>query len=67
MNRKGRKSGVEETKVGYRQNRVFRRIEKDLKDKKRRSKSQPTATKFRGEESYIDKDRAIAVGIGKQT
>ncbi len=50
------------TKTELRQNRVFRRIEKDIKDKNRKRKT--AAAQGDRDELYVDKDRAIAVGHG---
>ena len=70
--RKGKRgaggSGEDPTKSDYRQNRVFRKIERDIKDKNRRRKTAAAngRDKVQDECSYIDKDRAIAVGIGEK-
>lgn len=69
-------------KLELRRSRVFRKIEKDIKDKHRKRRANhdgprgnhpsqfssvyhKVGVERRPEETYIDKDRAIAVGIGK--
>ena len=48
-----------------RNTRVFRKIERDMKEKNRKLKKLTNSEKLK-EESYVDKDRQIAVKIGKK-
>ena len=53
----------EPSKQDLRHTKTFRKIEKDIKDKNRRKRKEVPGERVL--EFYVDKDRAISVGIGR--
>lgn len=54
------------SKSELRRTRVFRKIERDIKERSKRKKNAPGGKSGGNEEYYVDKDRAMAVAIGTE-